>query len=96
VAHLPGLDQAGRRRTEIAGLVALLVISEAYKGWFATVGDLANGREQAFMFQPAWNLGLFVLGMGIALWSAHREVAGGADRLSSSRGTGDPRWIVGL
>jgi peptidoglycan/LPS O-acetylase OafA/YrhL len=79
-----GLDQAGRRRVEIAGLIALLVISEAYKGWFATFGQLANGREQIFMFQPAWNLDLFVLGMAVALWSAHREVAGGADRLSSA------------
>lgn len=73
---MAGPDRSSRLRWEIAGLATLLLLSEAYKLWFHSFGDLSSPRDQVFAFHPAWNLDLFVLGMVVALWSAWREVNG--------------------
>jgi len=79
-----GADARSRLRLEVVGLIALVVLSEAFKLWFASFGDIANVRERIFLFHPAWNLDLFVAGMGIALWSVRRELSGRSDRLADA------------
>lgn len=72
-----------RLRRQIAMVGALAVVSFAYKGWFfAWGGNPARVRDQVFLFQPGWNLDLFVLGMAVALWSAKCSLQGAPDRLA--------------
>lgn len=71
----------GRLRRQAAMVGALALLSFAYKAWFfAWGGDPARVRDQVFLFQPGWNLDLFVLGMAVALWSAKCSLEGAPDR----------------
>lgn len=77
----PGSSPRARLWWQVAGLVALVALSEGYKVWFHTFGDLRSVGDQAFSFHPGWNLDMFVAGMALALWSAHHEVTGRETRM---------------
>lgn len=74
-----GPSVRSRLRWETAGIVALLLLSIGYKASFFSYGDLASPRDSSFLFHPAWNLDIFVVGMALALFSARREVLGGPE-----------------
>ena len=70
VAVLGSRDRspAARLRTEMAGVVALIVASELWKLWiYSGAADPHNLRGS---WLPAY-LDLFAVGMGLAIWSAH-------------------------
>ena len=80
--RLRGRGRGGGLRWEIAGLVALAVISEIWKGVL-----LANGNPRQVVITPALDalpafLDQFALGMGLAVLSAWIEVRGSS-----------PRWV---
>ncbi len=65
----------GRLALELAGLAVLLAVAVAYKAWALGWGDQTSLVGQVFLLHPGWNLDLFLLGMGLAVWSAYRQVS---------------------
>jgi peptidoglycan/LPS O-acetylase OafA/YrhL len=92
VRSAAGPSRPSRLRWEIAGLVGLLLVSIGYKAAFFSFGDLASPRDSSFLFHPAWNLDIFVIGMALALWSAHREVTGDEDAWRAPTVARAGRW----
>ena len=70
IRALPGRDDRGRYRTEVAGLAVLVLVAVAWQGWRVSAAaepDHANA-VQGLLYLPAF-LDQFAMGMGLAVLS---------------------------